>query len=305
MKEKELEFIWMNGKLIPWKNATIHVLSHVVHYGSSFFEGIRCYKTEKGSAILSGNEHFHRLIESAKIYRSDCGYSVDELMNATVELIKANKLDACYIRPVVYRGYRQLGINPLNSPVETAIAVWEWGSYLGEDGLVNGIDVKISTWSRHYANTLPATAKAGGGYLNSQLAKMEAISDGYAEAIMLDSNGYISEGSGENLFLIKGNHIYTPSINSSILAGITRDTTIKIAHDLGYEVIETTLPRGFIYNCDELFFTGTAAEITPIRTVDKITIGNGKRGEITEKIQSAYFDITKKGNDPYGILTFL
>lgn len=301
----ELEFIWMNGKLVPWQNAKIHVLSHVVHYGSSFFEGIRCYKTAKGSAILSGKEHFQRLIESAKLYRADAGYSIDQLMTATKELIKANKLEACYIRPVVYRGYKQLGVNPLNCPVETVIAVWEWGSYLGKESIENGIDVKVSTWNRHYPNALPAMAKAGGGYLNSQLAKMEALGDGYSEAIMLDTNGYVSEGTGENLFLIKDRKIFTPSLNSSILAGITRDTVIKIAHDLGYEVIESIIPRGFLYNCDEIFFTGTAAEITPVRSIDKIAIGTGKRGPITEKIQNGYFNIIENGNDPYGILTFI
>jgi len=302
---KELEYIWMNGKLVKWQEAKIHVLSHVAHYGSSFFEGIRCYKTDKGSAILALSEHMKRLIESAKIYRADCGYSVEQLNEATIELIKANKLQECYIRPLVYRGYSQLGINPLTCPVDTAIAVWEWGKYLGEESAVNGIDVKVSTWSRNYPNSLPSVAKAGGGYLNSQLAKMEALSEGYSEAIMLDSNGFVSEGTGENIFVIKDGKVFTPSISSSILTGITRGLAIKIAKENGFEVLESSIPRGLLYTADEIFLTGTAAEITPIRTVDKIQVGIGKRGPITEKIQNGYFDIIRKGNDKFGVLTFI
>jgi branched-chain amino acid aminotransferase len=306
MSLRELEKIWMNGKLVDWKDANIHILSHVIHYGSSFFEGIRCYNTEQGSAVFCLPQHLKRLRESGKIYRMDIPYSNGEISDAIFNLIKVNKLDECYIRPIVYRGYGDVSINPLTNPVETTIAVWEWGKYLGKDAIEKGVDVCVSSWHRAAPNTFPTHAKAAGNYLNSQLAKMEAITNGYAEAIMLDYRGFISEASGANIFFVKDNVIYTPPTSSAILVGVTRNVVIELARDLGYRVREMDLVREFAYTADEAFFTGTAAELTPIRSVDKIKVGSGERSEVTKRIQDKFFDIIHTGNDEgRGWMTFI
>ena len=298
MAEIRSDKIWMNGKLTDWDKANVHILTHALHYGSSVFEGIRCYNTKKGPAIFRLDEHTKRLLESAKIHRMHIPYTQSDINTAIKQTIKANNLKECYIRPLIYKSTGGIGLNPLNVKTDTAIAVWQWGAYLGKDALKTGIDVKISTWTRIAQNTHPGLAKAGGNYINSQLAKIEAIEDGYAEAIMLNTNGFVAEGSGENIFLIKDNTIHTPKTSDSILPGITRDSIIKIARELNYKVKETTIPREMLYIADELFFTGTAAEVTPMRSVDKITIGKGSRGPITEKLQSAFFNILKEGKRP-------
>jgi len=297
--------IWFNGKLVPFEEAKIHVLSHVVHYGSSVFEGIRCYNTARGPAVFRLREHMRRLLDSARIYRMEVPYTLEELEAAALETIRASGLKACYIRPVVFRGMGSLGVNPLNSPVEVFIAVWDWGAYLGDKALEQGVDVQVSTWNRMAPNTLPAMAKAGANYANAALVKMEAVLNGYTEGIMLSVDGYVAEGSGENLFLVRDGVIYTAPLTLSILPGITRDAVITLARDLGYTVIEQPIPREALYIADELFFTGTAAEITPIRSVDRYTIGQGRRGPVTETLQRAFFEIVREGKDPYGWLTFV
>jgi branched-chain amino acid aminotransferase len=303
---KKADKIWHNGKFIDWNDARIHVLSHVVHYGSSIFEGERAYETKRGAAIFRLEDHSKRFFFSCRVYRMDLPFSVDELSQAVIETVKINKLKSCYIRPVAFRGYETLGVNPLPCPLEVYIAVWEWGAYLGEEALREGVDVKISTWNRMAPNTLPAMSKAGANYMNSQLIKMEALMDGYSEGIALDSSGYVSEGSAENLFLVKRGKLFTPPIYSSVLEGITRDTVITLARDLGYEVIEERLPREMLYNADELFFCGTAAEITPVRSVDRIKIGAGKRGPITAELQEEFFGIVRgEKEDKYNWLTYI
>lgn len=298
--------IWFNGEFVNWKDANIHVLSHVVHYGSSVFEGIRCYNTKKGPAVLRLREHVERLFDSGKIYRMEIPYTVDEICNAIIETIKVNNLKDCYIRPIAFRGYKELGVYPLNCPLDTVIAVWEWGKYLGEEAIENGVDVGVSTWRRMAPNTLPNMAKAGANYMNSQLAKMESVLGGYDEAIMLDYHGSVSEGSGENIFLIIDDVLYTPHSALSILSGITRDSVIKLAEEEGIKVKEEAIPREMLYLADEIFMTGTAAEITPVRSVDKIKIGNGKRGPLTEKLQTKFFNIVGGiEEDKYGWLTFV
>jgi len=298
--------IWLNGSFVDWVDAKIHVMSHVVHYGTSFFEGIRCYKTEKGPAIFRLQEHVRRFFDSAKIYRTEIPFSQQDIFQACIDVIKINQMESAYIRPIVYRGYGTLGVDPSKCPVEVAIGALNWGRYLGEEAINSGVDVKVSSWLRMHPNTFPAMAKAGGNYLNSQLIKMEALADGYSEGIALNSNGLISEGSGENLFVIREGKIYTPTVGSSILPGITRDSVIRIARDFGYEVIETQIAREMLYIADELFFTGTAAEVTPIRSVDKISVGSGSRGPITKKIQQRFFEILESGDDGgYGWLTFV
>ncbi|ACY49551.1 branched-chain amino acid transaminase [Rhodothermus marinus] len=297
--------IWFNGKLVPFEEAKIHVLSHVVHYGSSVFEGIRCYNTARGPAVFRLREHMRRLLDSARIYRMEVPYTLEELEAAALETIRASGLKACYIRPVVFRGMGSLGVNPLKNPVEVAIAVWDWGAYLGDEALEQGVDVQVSTWNRMAPNTLPAMAKAGANYANAALVKMEAVLNGYSEGIMLSVDGYVAEGSGENLFLVRDGVIYTAPLTLSILPGITRDAVITLARDLGYTVIEQPIPREALYIADELFFTGTAAEITPIRSVDRYTIGQGRRGPVTEALQRAFFEIVREGKDPYGWLTFV
>jgi branched-chain amino acid aminotransferase len=291
---KATEKIWHNGKLIDWFDAKIHVLAHVLHYGSSVFEGIRCYNTPSGPAIFRGPEHMRRLLDSAKIYRMAVPYSVDDLVKAAHDLVRANKMDSCYIRPFAFRGYGDLGVMPTkDTPMETYMACWEWGKYLGPEAMEQGVDVCISSWTRIAPNTLPALSKAAANYMNSQLIRMEANANGFAEGIALDASGYISEGSGENIFVIRDGKISTPPLGASVLPGITRDSVITLAHDLGIQVTETLVPRESLYIADEVFFTGTAAEVTPIRSVDRIQIGCGKRGPITEKLQKAFFDIVE------------
>ncbi len=295
--------IWFNGKLVPYEDAKIHVLSHVVHYGSSVFEGIRCYQTEQGSGIFRLKEHMRRLYDSAKIYRMEIPYSLDELEAATLETIVESGLKSCYIRPVVFRGMGSMGVNPLNNDVDTVIAVWKWGAYLGPEALEQGVEVEVASWNRMAPNTFPSLAKAGGNYLNASLVKMDAVLKGYNEGIMLNTQGYVGEGSGENLFIVRDNVLYTAPGSLSILPGITRDSIMTLAGEMGYSVKEQLIPREALYLADELFFTGTAAEVTPIRSVDHHTIGSGRRGPVTEKIQSAFFDIVQNGNDPHGWLT--
>ncbi|MGB9844789.1 branched-chain-amino-acid transaminase [Methanothermobacter tenebrarum] len=298
--------IWFNNRFIEWDEAKIHVLSHVVHYGSSVFEGIRCYKNKEGSAIFRLEDHIRRLFNSAKIYMIDIPYTQEEICEAIIETIKVNNLEECYIRPIVFRGYKELGVNPLNCPVEVVIAAWEWGSYFGQEALEEGVDVGVSTWRRMAPNTLPNMAKAGGNYLNSQLVKMEAIKHGYDEGIMLDYNGMVSEGSGENIFIVKDGELYTPPVSSSLLPGITRDSVIRLANEMGINVKEERIPREMLYLADELFFTGTAAEITPIRSVDGIKIGDGRRGPLTEKLQDSFFKILRaEVDDRFEWLTYI
>lgn len=297
--------IWFNGELVPYEDANIHVLSHVVHYGSSVFEGIRCYETDKGSGIFRLREHIRRLYDSAKIYRMEIPYSIEELEAATIETIKKSGLKSCYIRPVVFRGMGSLGVNPLKNNVETVIAVWEWGAYLGADALEQGVDVEVASWSRMAPNTFPSLAKAGGNYLNASLVKMDAVLNGYNEGIMLNTQGYIAEGSGENLFLIRDGVIYTAPTSLSILPGITRDAIITLAQERDYRIEERVILREALYLADELFFTGTAAEVTPIRSVDHHVIGSGKRGPITEELQTAFFDVVEKGMDPHDWLRMI
>ena len=298
------DVIWMNGKLVPWDDATIHIGSHVIHYGSAVFEGVRCYNTPEGPAIFRLDAHTERLFNSAKIYRMDMPYTFEELSRAQLETVAANKKDACYIRPIVYRGYEQLGVNPFPCPVDVAIMVWDWGRYLGQEALETGVDVCVSSWARIAPNTLPAMAKTSANYMNSQLIKMEAIKAGYVEGIALDSDGYLSEGSGENLFLVKNGTLLTPPLVSSVLPGITRDTVVQLARRLRIPVEEARLPREMLYISDEVFMTGTAAEITPVRSVDKITIGKGARGPVTEALQKAFFDVIEcRVPDEYGWLT--
>lgn len=289
--------IWMNGQFKNWDDCNIHIMSHVIHYGSCVFEGIRCYEAKNNSVIFRLEDHIQRLLESAKIYRMELNYNLNQLCEIVCDLIKTNQLKDCYIRPIIYRGFGAFGLIPYNSPVEIAIACWSWGAYLGQDGIENGIDVRISSWNRAAPNTYPSMAKAGGNYINSQLIKMEAIMDGYHEGIALDTNGFVSEGSGENIFIIKNGKIFTPTTASSILPGITRHSIILLARELGLEIKQKSIPREALYNADELFFTGTAAEITPIRSVDKLKIGNGKRGPITQKLQETFFKILKQEED--------
>jgi branched-chain amino acid aminotransferase len=283
--------IWMNGELVDWADAKIHIASHVIHYGSGVFEGARCYDTPRGSACFRLDTHLRRLFDSAKIYRMDMTLSYDEVHKAVLDTIKANAFKACYIRPIVYRGYHTLGVNPFPCPVDTAIVLWDWGAYLGQDALENGVDVCVASWSRAAANTFPTLAKTSANYANSALIKMEAVADGYSEGIALDTSGYLSEGSGQNLFVVRNNIIYTPPTSASILPGITRDSIITLAKDHGFEVREEMLAREVLYIADEAFFVGTAVEVTPIRSVDKIPVGNGRRGPITEAIQQAFFDV--------------
>jgi len=298
--------IWMNGKLVEWKDATIHVASHVVHYGSAVFEGARCYATPKGSACFRLDAHMRRLQHSAKIYRMEYALDLAGWTSAVLDTIRANQMKACYIRPIVYRGYETLGVNPFPNPVDAAIMLWEWGTYLGGDALENGVDVKVSSWSRMAPNTLPAMAKSAANYANSALIKMEAITDGYTEGIALDVFGNVSEGSGQNIFLVRDGVVTTPPLASSILGGITRDSITTIARDLGFVVDETNIPREALYIADEVFVVGTAAEVTPIRSIDKIQIGSGRRGPITEALQRAFFDIINgEVPDTHGWLTYV
>ena len=298
--------IWMNGEFVKWEDANIHVLSHVVHYGSAVFEGLRCYENKNGSGIFRLKDHVDRLFNSAKIYNMPIPNTKEEISEAIKETVRINNLKSCYIRPISFRGYGELGVTPVNCPVNTTIAAWEWGSYLGEEGLTKGVKVGVSSWRKPAPDTLPTLAKAAANYMNSQLAKMEAAENGFDECIQLDYQGHVGEGSGENIFMIKNGKIYTPTLSSSVLDGITRATIIQIAEDLGYEVIERPIQRESLYVADELFFTGSAAEVTPIRSVDGREIGIGSRGPITEEIQTAFFDVVEaKVEDKYNWLEYI
>ncbi len=296
--------VWMNGSLVEWKDANIHVASHVIHYGSGVFEGARCYDTVNGPACFRLDEHVRRLMESARIYRMDPPYDAPAIRQGILDTILANDYKACYIRPIVYRGYEALGVNPFPCPVDVAIIVWEWTTMFTAESFEQGVDVKVSTWTRIAPNTLPALAKNVSNYANSQLIKMEALVEGYSEAIALDHSGMISEGSGQNLFLVRDGALYTPPTSSSVLGGITRDSVVTIARDLGFEVREQVLPREMLYLAEEAFFAGTAVEVTPIRSVDKIKVGRGSRGPVTEAIQTRFFDIVRgQTPDSHGWLT--
>jgi branched-chain amino acid aminotransferase len=298
--------IWMNGELVEWKDATIHIASHVIHYGSAVFEGARCYATPRGSACFRLDAHMRRLQLSAKIYRMEYALDLAGWQNAVLETIRANGMKSCYIRPIVYRGYDSLGVNPFSCPVDAAIMLWDWGTYLGKQALEDGCDVRVASWSRMAPNTLPAMAKSSANYANSALIKMEALTDGYAEGIALDVHGNVSEGSGQNIFIVRDGTIYTPPLGSSILGGITRDSVITLARDQGYAVSESIVPREALYTADEVFLVGTAAEVTPIRSVDKIRIGAGRRGPVTEALQRAFFDlINGRLADSHGWLTYV
>lgn len=283
--------VWMNGALVPWKDATVHVAAHALHYGTGIFEGIRAYETRHGSAVYRLPEHMRRLYDSCRVYRMEPRWSPAELSQAVLDTIRANGYASCYIRPLVYRGVESLGLDPRPCPVDASIVVWEWKAMFGAEGLDSGIDVGVSSWNRLAPNTLPAMAKASGNYANSALIKMQAMLDGYGDAIALDESGLVSEGSGQNLFLVRDQVIYTPSINSSILQGITRDSVITIARDLGYQVHEAAVPREMLYLADEAFFCGTAVEVTPIRSIDRIAVGDGRRGPVTAAIQKQFFGI--------------
>lgn len=285
--------IWRDGRLVSWDDATIHVMSHVAHYGSSVFEGVRCYETPAGPAIFRLRDHMRRLHDSCRIYRIPMSHAIDELMQGCVDTVAANELRACYLRPLVLRTGEQMGVFPVGVPVETFIIAWKWGAYLGHDALEQGVDVCVSSWRRAAPDTFPALAKAGGNYLSSQLSKMEARQNGYVEGIMLDAHGYVSEGSGENLFVVRDEVLYTAPLAASILNGITRDSIVRIAADLGLPVREQLMPREMLYLADELFFTGTAAELTPIRSVDGIAVGEGRPGPITRTVQREYLGIAR------------
>lgn len=284
--------IWHNGELVPWLDANIHVMSHVVHYGSSLFEGIRCYNTDRGPAIFRLGDHIKRFLNSCHIYRMELPYSHDDLVAACRDLVRTNGFDSCYIRPIAFRGYGTFGVNPFPAPIEVYVATWAWGKYLGDEALEQGVDVCVSSWARLAPNTFPAMAKSGANYMNSQLIKMEAIVNGYVEGIALDVQGYVSEGSGENIFVVKNGKVFTPPLHASILPGITRASIIALCKDLDIPIIERGVPRELLYVADEVFFTGTAAEVTPIRSIDRVQIGEGRRGPITERLQKAYFDVT-------------
>jgi branched-chain amino acid aminotransferase len=304
MAISKVDKIWMSGKWVAWDDARIHVLSHVAHYASSVFEGIRAYATKGGTAIFRLEEHIDRLMGSAKIYRMELPFSREQIRQACIDVVAINDLKDCYLRPLIYRGYENLGVNPFGSPVEVAVAAFPWGQYLGPDALAKGVAVRVSSWTRFAPNTLPAMAKASANYMNSQLIKMEALVDGYSEGIALDTQGFVSEGSGQNLFLVAHGELLTPPLTSSILAGITRDTTLALARDLGIPVRETVIPREMLYLADEAFFTGTAVEISPITSVDRITVGGGERGPITKRLQDAYFGVLRgELPDTHGWLT--
>ncbi len=298
------DVVWHNGEFIKWNDARVHVMSHVLHYGSSVFEGIRCYATKRGPAVFRLREHMRRFLNSAKIYRMDHDWSIDDLCEASVELVRRSGMEQCYIRPILFRSLDEanpaFGVNPFPNPLACYIGAWDWGKYLGDEAIERGVDVCVSSWNRLTPNSLPAMAKSGANYMNSQLIKMEALLNGFAEGIALDDRGYVSEGSGENIFLISNGVVNTPPLSSSVLPGITRDSVIQICQELGVTLKERTIQRAALYVADELFFSGTAAEITPIRSVDRIAIGDGKRGEITARIQKVFFEITSGEHEPPG-----
>ncbi|USZ72062.1 branched-chain amino acid transaminase [Natronosalvus halobius] len=298
--EMDVDTIWMDGEFVDWEDAQIHVLTHGLHYGTGVFEGARCYDTENGPALFRWEEHVDRLFQSCKPYEMEIGHSHEELTEATKELIRRQDLSSCYIRPLVYYGYKSLGVSPQDCPTKTTIAVWPWGAYLGEDAIENGIDVKVSSWRKHASSQIPTNAKTTGLYVNSLLAGEEARRNGFAEAIVLNKEGNVAEGPGENLFLVRDGEIFTPGLSESILDGITRNAVIRIARDLGYTVHDTvSISRGELNTADELFFTGSAAEVTPIKRVDNVTIGEGTRGPITEEIQQKFFDVVERRTDEY------
>ncbi|HEX7343819.1 MAG TPA: branched-chain amino acid transaminase [bacterium] len=298
--------VWFSGKFVEWKDATIHVMSHVIHYGSAVFEGLRCYDTAKGSATFRLKDHVRRLFDSAKIYRMEIPFTQKQVFDACLETVRVNKLESAYLRPIVFRGYKTLGVDPRGVPIEVVIGTLNWGKYLGDEAINEGVDVRVSSWTRIAPNTFPAMAKSSANYMNSQLIKLEAAADGYVEGIALDAGGYVSEGSGENIFVIRDAKILTPPLGASVLPGITRDSVITLAREMGYHVCEQLIPRELLYIADEVFFTGSAAEVSPIRSIDRIPIGSGKRGPITEKLQRRFFDIIEgKADDPYGWLTFV
>jgi branched-chain amino acid aminotransferase len=298
------KMIWHNGELIEWDKATIHIMSHVVHYGSSLFEGIRCYKTPGGPAVFRLNEHIRRFFDSCHIYRMKLAYTQEDIVAACRDLVATNEFQECYLRPIAFRGYGTFGVNPFPAPIDVYVATWAWGKYLGEEALEEGVDVCVSSWTRLAPNTFPAMAKSGANYMNSQLMKMEAITNGYVEGIALDANGYVSEGSGENLFLVRDGAVLTPPMHASILPGITRDTVIQLCRDLGIPIAEQNIPREMLYVADEVFLTGTAAEITPVRSIDRITIGAGRRGPVAKQLQEAFFAVVSGSvADRHGWLT--
>lgn len=300
------KYIWFNGELVPWEKATVHVMTHALHYGSSVFEGIRCYDTPKGPAVFRLTPHIRRLFDSARIYRMSLPYKPADIVDACKTLLRENGQTSAYLRPLIWRGYGELGVMPLKNPVEIMIAAIQWGAYLGAEALERGVEVAVSSWNRPAPNTLPTMAKAGGNYLSSQLVVMEAQRNGYSEGIALDVNGNLSEGSGENLFLIRDKVLYTPPIVAALLPGITRDTVVTLARHLGYEVREQPLPREMLYLADELFFSGTAAEITPIRSVDGLQVGEGRRGPITGAVQQAFFGLFNgETEDRWGWLEYV
>ncbi len=301
-----VEWIWRDGEFVPWEDAKLHILSTAVQFGTSVFEGMRCYNTPDGPAIFRLDAHMRRLFDSAKIYRMVPEYDAENLSAVAKEIVVKNGLEDCYIRPMILRGYGAPGLNPLNSPIQTFVAAWAWGAYLGEGALSGGVDVCVTSWQRAMPNTFPARAKAGGQYVNAQLMKMEAITNGYTDAIALSPSGLVSEGTGMNLFLIREGAIITPVLDGTSLVGITRGAVIQMAKDLGYEVRSEPVPRESLYTADEMFFTGTAAEVTPVRSVDRIPIGDGKTGPITLALQKRYMETVKHENDdPHGYLTFV
>jgi branched-chain amino acid aminotransferase len=297
--------VWHNGEWLAWNDATIHVASHLTSYASGVFEGIRCYETPQGPAIFRLRDHAQRLLNSCKIYRMDPPYSREQLEHAMTELVRLNGAAACYIRPLVFRGYGEMGVNPLKNPIEVYLLCWKWGQYMGHDALEDGIDACVSSWNRVAQNTLPAGAKAAANYMNSQLIKMEAAINGYAEGIALDAAGYVSEASGANIFLVNDGKLKTPPLASAVLPGITRDSVITLAQELGYTVSEELISREMLYIADEVFFTGTAAELTPLRSIDRIPVGAGKPGPVTRRLQQRFLDIAHgRAEDKYGWLTY-
>jgi branched-chain amino acid aminotransferase len=298
--EMDVDTIWQDGEFVDWDDAQIHVLTHGLHYGTGIFEGVRCYDTERGPAIFRWEEHLERFYQSGKPYDMEIPFSREELTEATVELIRRQDLRSCYIRPIAFYGYDSLGVSPRDCPVEVAIAAWPWGAYLGEEALEEGVDVMVSSWRKHASSQIPTNAKTTGLYVNSLLAGEEARRNGYVEAIVLNKEGQVAEGPGENLFLVRDGEIYTPGLSQSILDGITRRTAITLARELGYTVHDdATISRGELNTADELFFTGTAAEVTPIRKVDNVVIGDGSRGPVTEDVQGAFFDLVERRTDAH------
>jgi branched-chain amino acid aminotransferase len=305
-KITETGWIWRDGEFVRWQDATVHVLAHSLQFGSSVFEGIRCYSTPRGPAIFRLEDHLQRMIDSCKIYRMDMKYSLDELVAACCELVDRNGVDACYLRPMVVRGYGASGMVPFDSPVAVYLPCWPWGAYLGDGALENGVDACVASWNRMAPNTIPMMAKVAGNYLSGQLIKMEALRNGFAEGIGLGPNGMISEGSGQNLFVVHRGTIYTPTINGTLLHGITRYSILTLARDMGIPVREQELPREMLYTADEVFLTGTASEVTPVRSVDRIQVGSGKRGPITTQLQQRFLDLVRGvGEDTYGWLTYV